>query len=229
MSCKSPMRPFMRKQPQQGLVLFFAMLALVVMSIAAVALIRSVDTNSLISANMVFRQSATTASNVAIEVVTKTVSQTISVADSVTHHATQGYYANCSQFDTTPANQVCDGKQLTSVTWTDANSRLVPDQTDGNNELRNGVDRQGNTIRYIVERMCNFSEAEIAAGTASSSAARCMMASAASDGQTCSKNQSNMELFKACVTTADTPLYRVTLRIAGPKNTVSYMQTFISN
>lgn len=214
---------------QAGIVLFFAMLALLVMSIAGVALIRSVDTNNLLSGNMVFRQSATTASNVALEGVTEAVTKSVTVSDSLTHHPTLGYYANCIQFDKTPADQVCDGSQLTSISWSDANSRLVPTQTDGNDEINNGKDRQGNEIRYIIERMCNYSDSEVTAGSAKNDSARCMMASSASDGETCSKNLTNLELFKQCKSSPDVPLYRVTLRIAGPKNTVSYMQSFLSN
>ena len=41
---------------QRGLVLFFALIALVAMSLAALALVRSVDTSTLISGNLAFRQ-----------------------------------------------------------------------------------------------------------------------------------------------------------------------------
>lgn len=214
---------------QSGIVLFFALLALAVMSIAAVALIRSVDTNALLSGNLVFRQSASSASNVALEGITENAAKTIKLVDSTAHHAGLGYYANCSQFDLEPNAQVCDGALLTSMEWSDANSSLVPTQTDGNDEIRNGVDRQGNEIRYVIERMCSYSEAEINAGSALSDATRCMMASSPSNGENCSHNVSNLELFKRCVASSDSPLYRVTLRITGPKNTVTFMQSFISN
>ena len=46
------------KNKQHGVVLFFALIALVAMSLAAVALIRSVDTNSLIAGNLSFKQSS---------------------------------------------------------------------------------------------------------------------------------------------------------------------------
>jgi type IV pilus assembly protein PilX len=219
-------RPLVR---QTGIVLFFALLALAVMSIAAVALIRSVDTNALLSGNMVFRQSASTASNVALEGIAQSIAKNVSLSVSTAHHPGLGYYANCSQFDTQPAALVCDGNQLTTMAWSDGNSSLAPSQTDGNDEIRNGVDRQGNEIRYVVERMCNYSDAEIADGAALSDASRCMMASSPSNGENCSHNITNLELFKRCIASSDSPLYRVTLRIAGPKNTVTFLQTFISN
>jgi len=214
---------------QSGIVLFFALLALAVMSIASVALIRSVDTNALLSGNLVFRQSANTTTNVALEGITETIAKSVSLTASTANHPTLGYYANCSQFDTQPDVQACDGNRLTMVTWDGSNSALVPTQTDGNDEIRNGVDRQGNQIRYVVERMCNYTQAELDAGSAVSDASRCMMASSPSNGQKCSHNANNRELFRQCVTSSDSPLYRVTLRITGPKNTVTYMQSFISN
>jgi len=214
---------------QHGIVLFFALLALVVMSIAGVALIRSVDTNALLSGNLVFRQSAGTATNVALEGIAQNIAQTVSITASLSHHPTQGYYANCSQFDNQPAARICDGSQLSSMAWTNSNSSLAPNQTDGNDEIRNGVDRQGNEIRYVVERMCNYSDAEINAGNAPIDSSRCLMTSPRACGDGDSKDSGKVEEILPCNPSSDFPLYRVTLRIAGPKNTVTFMQSFISN
>lgn len=223
-------KPIQRNNSDQaGVVLFFALLALAVMSIAAVALIRSVDTNALLAGNLVFRQSANTTTNVALEVITESITKSVNLSASTANHPSQGYYANCSQFDNQPDAQICDGARLTTVTWDNANSALAPNQTDGNDEIHNGIDRQGNEIRYVVERMCNYSQAELNAGNALSDASRCMMASSPSVGQKCSHNRNNLELFKQCIANSDSPLYRVTLRINGPKNTVTFMQSFISN
>jgi Tfp pilus assembly protein PilX len=52
---------------QRGVVLFFTLIALVVMSLAAVALIRSVDTSTMIAGNLAFKQSATTSGDGGIE------------------------------------------------------------------------------------------------------------------------------------------------------------------
>jgi type IV pilus assembly protein PilX len=211
---------------QAGIVLFFALLALAVMSIAAVALIRSVDTNALLSGNMVFRQSASATSNVALEGVAQSIATNISLANSVRHFPAQGYYANCSRFDVQPHASICDGTRLTTMSWDNTNSRLVPNQTDGNSEIINGVDRQGNQIRYVVERMCNFNEAEINAGNATMDASRCLMAS----GQACEPPINIPDPDQPpCANQATSPLYRLTLRISGPKNTLTFMQSFISN
>jgi type IV pilus assembly protein PilX len=212
---------------QAGIVLFFALLALAVMSIAAVALIRSVDTNALLSGNMVFRQSASASSNVALEGVAQSITQNISLANSVRHFPGQGYYANCSRFDIQPNASVCDGSRLTTMSWDNTNSRLVPDQVDGNAEIHNGIDRQGNQIRYVIERMCNFNEAEINAGNAAMDGARCLMASTTACRPPIDIPGGPEQ--PPCPNQATSPIYRLTLRISGPKNTLTFMQSFISN
>jgi hypothetical protein len=209
------------------MVLFFALLALAVMSLAAVALIRSVDTNALLSGNVVFRQSASATSNVALEGVAENIAKNITLTNSVKHFPQQGYYANCSQFDIQPNALVCDGNRLTTMTWNDANSSLAPNQTDGNDEIRNGVDRQGNEVRYVVERMCSFSDAEINAGNATMDSARCLMASTTPCIQ--DPDGPSRPDHPPCTNQSTSPLYRITLRISGPKNTLTYMQSFISN
>ena len=58
---------YLRIKQQRGVVLFLALIALVIMSLAAVALIRSVDTNTLIAGNLSFKQAATTSADAGTE------------------------------------------------------------------------------------------------------------------------------------------------------------------
>ena len=52
-----PFKP--ARSRQRGVSLFFALVCLVAIMLAAVALVRSVDTSTLISGNLAFQQSAT--------------------------------------------------------------------------------------------------------------------------------------------------------------------------
>ena len=52
---------------QRGVVLFIALIAMVVMSLAGVALIRSVDTTGSVAGNLAFREASTPAVNMAVE------------------------------------------------------------------------------------------------------------------------------------------------------------------
>ena len=60
----------LRKPPlrrERGVVLFIALIAMVVLSLAGVALIRSVDTSGSVAGNIAFREASVTAVNLAVE------------------------------------------------------------------------------------------------------------------------------------------------------------------
>jgi hypothetical protein len=52
---------------QRGVVLFIALIVMVAMSLAAIALIRSVDTTNILIGNLAFRQSSILPANMAVE------------------------------------------------------------------------------------------------------------------------------------------------------------------
>src|SRR5450759_2125205 len=89
---KKPMNPPIK---QRGVVLFIALMALVAMSLAAVALIRSVDTNTIIAGNLAFKQAATAAADSGLEsAITWLASTSIANASSLNADVTaNGYYA----------------------------------------------------------------------------------------------------------------------------------------
>lgn len=208
-----PIEKMPSKKNQLGVVLFITMIALVVMSLAAVALIRSVDTNSQIAGNLSYKQTAVTSSSYGIENMVDTIGiKTLAYGES--NDASNGYYALCNTFDQGTTDR-CNGSNLTLDTaWTPGTtSRLAT-----GSGVAAGVDAYGNTIQYIVERMCNQ--------TGAPTKVRCLLAN--SDLDSGSKNVLNEPLSGAPESLTDLPIYRVTVRIAGPKNTISYIQAFIS-
>jgi len=56
------------RRGQRGIVIFIALIALVVMMIAGLALMRSVDTGNLIAGNLAFRQRAVHSADGGVEV-----------------------------------------------------------------------------------------------------------------------------------------------------------------
>jgi type IV pilus assembly protein PilX len=206
---------FQFKTKQTGVVLFLAMIALVVMSLAAAALIRSVDTNSMITGNLSYKQTAAISSSYGIESMVDTLGPMPLVYGDANDEP-NGYYAVCTNFDGGSTNR-CSGVNLTAdASWNPgARSRLA---TGNGITPGTGRDAYGNTIQYIVERMCNQLGAPTRAG--------CLQAG--SDPNNSSKNALNEPVAGAPGVATELPLYRVTVRIAGPKNTVSYVQAFIS-
>src|SRR5450830_208932 len=143
-----------KNQSQSGVVLFIALVALVVMSLAAVALIRSVDTNSQIAGNLSYKQTASISSSYGIESMAQTLGQkTIASGYSNVNDAGNGYYATCTGFDQAGAGS-CNGRNLTAdASWVPGTSSSLATNAVAN--VVAGVDAYGNTIQYIVERMCS--------------------------------------------------------------------------
>lgn len=200
---------------QGGLVLFFALIAMVAMSLAAVALVRSVDTATLISGNLAFRQSATSSgdggveSAIAVLAAIDTANNGTNVFQSTAHpfnadNATIGYYSN-----------IDPNLNLTaSATW--GNYDDDPEQTSATTN-----DGNGNRRRYIIQRMCRTANQVL-------SITNCLFSSAATDnsGKTVPLPSEICE-GSGCPRGGQSPLYRVTVRITGPKNTVSYIQSIV--
>ena len=195
---------------QRGVVLFLALLAIVIMSLAAVALIRSVDTSTIIAGNLAFKRAATSSGDAGGEaaITWLTAQQVANTARNVltdTAHtfnitdATRGYYSNVD-----PALDL-----YADATW--AAATAVPSVTDVS----------GNTVRYIIQRMCR--NANVAVQTAD-----CLFSGAIVD-----TNGQNIPLPQdicdgpGCPAAGQTPQIRITTRTIGPKNTISYLQAFV--
>ena len=172
---------------ESGVVLFFSLIALVIMSLAAVALIRSVDTNNQIAGNLGFKQSTMYSSDAGINTAMawlKTAGTTALYADSTAN----GYFASI-------------GTSNAARTFVDDNG--VGDVTDS----------QGNTIRYVVNRMCD--------GVGDPATVNCLK------GPVSAVLDDHGKPIPGFTSEQPTIMYRVTARVTGPKNTVSYIQTFV--
>jgi type IV pilus assembly protein PilX len=185
---------------QRGLVLFIALIALVAMSLAAAALVRSVDSGTLAVGNLAFKQSAIMSAETGIARAYTYINSS-GVGALETNTPADGYFA---EFD--------DGLNFkAAATW--ANSKLVPVDID---------DKTGNETRYILQRMCTKENVPDTEKTV-----YCLYgqgrSSASSNGE---KNASNL-CVTGCSGGSAAISYRLTVRVSGPKNTVSYLQAFI--
>lgn len=195
-----------RSKKQRGLALFFALIALVVMSLAAVALIRSVDTSNMIAGNLAFKQAATNSGDSGVEaaiVWLRAQGNSDPMTDG-THplnssNSANGYY---SYFDS--------GLDL----FNDANWAIstIPEIVDSSN----------NHIRYIIQRLCRISTNNIPAKDAD-----CLFGSAAKDVDEKQVVPQGGCLPGQCTSKNSPPQIRITVRVTGPRNTVSYLQAFV--
>jgi len=191
----------MRKQ--NGVVLFFALMALVVMSLAAVALIRSVDTNTLIAGNLAFKQSATASADTGVETAIKWLEANQTTALN-SDNVNTGYYASPQD----------DAK----VRFTTGYSLAA------GAGIAAGKDSSGNTISYVVERMCVPGTVLPTTGLYKAKE-KCLLGAAS----TSPGSQATLEYpgTGTLSSAGDQPMYRVTVRVTGPRNTLSFTQAFV--
>lgn len=195
---------------QRGVVLFIALIALVVMSLAAVALIRSVDTNSMIAGNLSLKHSALVSSDRGVETAMTWISNTASAnsANLDADSAIDGYYATYLTLNLDDPAVLKDDATWVAAQSADAVGTGITAGTEG---------ASGNNIRYIVQRMCREAVAPVAE--------KCLFGD--TEIGTGSRAVKDATEAGAKIDAQQSPMYRITVRVAGPKNTYSYAQTFV--
>lgn len=197
---------FLFGSKQQGIVLFFALIALVVMSLAAVALIRGTDTNSMIAGNLAFKRSAVASADSGSESgLNWMLSQSAVALQS--NNAAKAYFATSVDDPATTDIDESDGKALVEDSGIAASGVGIDSD---------GKDSNSNTTTYVIQRMCRT--------TGEATAANCVLGPGAKPG--CLDNN-GIPLPESVCASIRSPIYRVTSKVVGPKNTVSYIQAFM--
>ena len=203
------------KARQRGVVLFIALIVMVVMSLAAVALMRSVDTTSAVIGNLAFRQASVLPANFAIEDAGAGVFDDVNPAFKAAIPDVRADFPGWNYYAT--HNQA----------WDDQYGIPQPLQTRAAASAltRKQVDGAGNTISYVVERMCNPDVQPAAPNTGSDGTAApswCDM----EPPKTPPGGTINDPLVSLAI---KQPYYRVTVRVDGPvgTNTVSFAHAML--
>ena len=184
---------------QRGAILLFALIMLVVLTIAAVALVRSVDTANLLTGNLAFKQTTIQLADVGVEAATSNLATIL--ASSSDDKFPAGCSNECIYYPTGFTNEDAKGVP-TSITWSS-----VPTVT--------GLALpSGYSVQYVIDRLCEgpapatdivgecFSEGSLSGGSKKAGAAK--------------------------FTAAATIYYRVTIRVAGPRATETYVQAILN-
>jgi type IV pilus assembly protein PilX len=187
---------------ERGLVLFIALIVLVAMSLAGVALMRSVDTGTVVAGNMAFKQAA------------------IMVADRGTQEATQWLTANSAGAtlqSTDEARGYFSSRPVVEPDFFDAASWTQSVALNGG-----APDASGNVIRYQIHRMCTLPDTAYngSIGATANECALYFATSAAASG-------GSMAVGAPQFIGTPQLYYRVTTRVEGPRNTVSVIQSSV--
>lgn len=195
--------PSIRRSKQSGVVLIIALIVLVAMTLAGIALMRSVDTNNLIAGNLAFQQAATRSGDAGVEAAIAFLAGA-SAATLEADSSGNGYAANGSAGSHSPA-----AGQSWDAYWI---ATLAARKFDLNN---GAADEAGNKISYVIDRMCNNAGGKTSGGSC--------IASPVVTAATGNNENQEIQLNAPSVV-----YYRITVRIVGPRNTVSYVQAMAS-
>jgi type IV pilus assembly protein PilX len=193
---------------ERGIVVLIALIVMVALSLAAVGLMRSVDTTSMIAGNIAFRQSAQSISSSAVERALYDMIQPSGTIDVTTSDSTKNYYAVWQNSD--------DPFGVPAVLRGNP-----PDAYPASFQKLN--DQVGNTAYYVIERMClppALSPPGIDMNGQKPDPRYCeMLPPKQSSGTTANK--------PIGIRLPAIPYYRVTFRVDGPNNAVSFGQAMI--
>lgn len=188
---------------QQGVVLLITLIVLVVMLLGSVALVRAVDTTNVIAGNLSFHQAATHSGDTGVEAAIAWLESQNGSGALYNHNFAMGYSA--TRIDPAPGQS-----------WDNFWNTVLAAQSI---TLNGGApDAAGNIVSYAISRMCNAIGDPATVNTdCSVSVVASTNAGANSQGATEVGLQYSTQYY-----------YRITARIAGPRNTVSYVQATVA-
>jgi Tfp pilus assembly protein PilX len=193
---------------QSGIALVIALIVLVAMTLASVGMVRSIDTAVMITGNMAFRQGATIAGDAGIEAARTWLMSNSALLNS--DSSSNGYYATSQDSADLTGNRT-PGITSDDVGWSGGGVASPICLT---------ADAASNTVCYVIHRLCN------AAGALN--AATCSTQQTEKSGSSLGGKR-QMETYQegSWSEVATMAYYRITVRIAGPRNNVSFIQTFL--
>jgi len=192
---------------QRGVILILAMIILAAMMIGAAALTRTIGNTNAIAGNLAFKQNSLNVSDIGIETALTDLGTSILPSSQEAHWPGNCSVAagNCTYY----ANQqVTDGKGVpATIDWGTigtVNSAAIP---------------SGYTVQYVVDRMCDPSvglPVEDIVGN-------CVFESDAER----STGGGDRRVGGTKFTESRQVAYRVTIRVAGPKSTETFVQAIV--
>lgn len=193
---------------QRGVTLVITLIVLVAMTLAGIALTRSVDTNSLIAGNLAFQQTATPSGEAGIE-------QAIAWLQG--NNTGNTLYASNLPMGYSAVRQ--DPNAAIQQSWDDYWTNVIlPAQQFVT--ILPVPDAAGNTVSYTIHRLCKGPNA--AGGAPGSIGVGCASPPASN------ATGSSMGAGAIAFQTSTQVYYRITVRIAGPRSTVSYIQAIVA-
>ncbi|MGL4603123.1 MAG: pilus assembly PilX family protein [Iodobacter sp.] len=204
------------RSQQQGLVLFISLIVLVIMTLAAIAMVRSITASTQVANNLALRQGTTAAADVALESARQWLINTSNLSPATLNadSAANGYSATNTVSPISP-NDATQWRANSNWVWV-ANSctpkPCTPAAMVQATTAATVANTSGFSAAYLIQRSCsNGAAPSMVIDIAAASGNPCNLVQ---DIATKSKKGSTFRVN-----------YLITVRIQGPKNTVSFYQT----
>jgi len=211
---------------QQGATLIFALMVLVVLSLAAVGLVRSVNTGTLIAGNLSFKRDTTVGATAAAEQAIawlQTQANTSSTAlDSDVPAA--AYFASAKDGMDPTGNTTSALRPLQIVNW-DGHCQGLASSAYATCDVIPFVGNpvNGNRVQWVITRLCDF---DGVMGPANPKGEN-LCAKPQTEWLTDAPEKGALGAGKRLMPIIATPYYRIITRVEGARNTVSYVETVI--
>jgi Tfp pilus assembly protein PilX len=210
---------------QRGISLIVVLIGLVIISFAAVALLRSTDTATLIAGNLGFKKAALASGDAGSEAAITWLNGNAAGNTLHTDRTADGYYA--------ASRDACDltGTRTPNISDDDVDWAGGAPQAQCNvsavqpNPAPAGV-AAGYTVSHVINRMCNAA-GDPGAVLAADGITAMVCASADSSGDSGGSTKVGPDYSGYAFTGSSQTYYRITTRISGPRNTVRYTQTWV--
>ena len=218
-----PERPIHRfspvaHRPQRGLSLLFALLALAAMSLAAAALVRSVDTSALVIGNLGFKQDATAAASQGAELAITWLQGNLGT-NLHTDRPASGYYAaSRDMLDVTGQGSAAATRAV--VDWVgdhcDSYASYGSCVTASTELALNGG---ANHSSYVITRLC--------ATEGDPSVVDCAFPFRSATSSGGNKGVVDYKVGKAVVAVSNQQYYRIVVRARSARGTVAFTETIV--
>jgi len=196
---------------QHGVVLFVSLIVMVALSLAAIALIRSVDTTNAIVGNLAFRLASILPANASVEQAAGALFQDADIGNIA--HITDLEKNNDKPAENYFAHRVAgeDPRGVPAVLQKKTTASTLTKKFDASDTYGAAAAATDTQVTYVIERMC------VAAGAPTTG--NCdLVPPKGNPGNTLGDAESGG---------GSVPFYRVTVRVDGPKNTASFVQAML--
>ncbi len=187
---------------QRGVVLFISLVVLVAMTLAGLALMRSVTSGVLVAGNLAAKQSITSVADWGVEAGRNWLLAQPLGNLTTTGAIGSGYFSNWDEtFD--PVNAPANWWQNNGVPVNLAGSAVNLPEME---------------VRWVVHRLCRMADQDVNAPT---------QACITLQGAGASSSKVGGQYGQLPLSNTQQPYYRVTVRVVDPRRTVSYIQTVV--